>query len=252
MDAGTTLVFKRATLYSNMTEGSGKLKVRILPDNLGNAPEDLPIYPMFNKSMVIHGAAEEDTGDPNKSTLLWVLCTPDKLNGFIFQEANVDSDLYEEKEGTDWPYTECRNHIKRMNLNVHCFNYKELKVLYSTQPFFNQFTLANVTEKNGVATAMSLDIINIRTGERWFILSSGTCISIQQGKIVCRVGSPNSMFSTITQTPKSITLKADDITLDAQHLCLGHHGYHLPGIQGFLPTSTTDGMSIIPIPDITV
>ena len=53
LEQNSELQFRRATIYSNMSEGSDKLKVRVLPDHIGNDPNDLPIYPMFDKTMVI-------------------------------------------------------------------------------------------------------------------------------------------------------------------------------------------------------
>lgn len=246
------LVFKRAALYSNLTYGSDKLKVRVLPDQVGVPAEDLPIYPMFDKTEVIHGVAEEDTHDTNLSTLLWVLVTPDNLNGFIFSEANVDSYIYEPNEQTPWPYKDFRKHIQLMNLNINCFNYAELRVLYSTQPYFYKFHSADIKNKFGVGTGFTLDIINIRTGERWWMNSSGSCIYFGQRKIESRVGSPGLEHSTIIQQPSDVTIKAKNITLDAEHLCLGHHGMHLPGMQGLIPDNTKGGMAIVPLMDITV
>jgi len=248
----TELVFKRASLYSNMEVGSDKLKVRILPDMVNDPPEDLPILSMFDKTQVIHGVAEEDTGDPNLSTLLWVLVTNDNLGGFVFSEANVDSYIYDSMDQATWPYKIYRDHIQRMNLNINCFNYEELRVNCSNQTHFMQFCKAGIYEKYGVKTSITLDISNIRTGERWWMNSSGSCLYFGQRKIMTRVGSPDHQFSTITQQPNDITLKAKNITLDAEHLCLGHHGMHLPGMQGLIPDTGVGGMSIVPLMDITV
>ena len=115
-----------------------------------------------------------------------------------------------------------------------------------------QFCKAGIYEKYGVKTSITLDISNIRTGERWWMNSSGSCLYFGQRKIMTRVGSPDHQFSTITQQPNDITLKAKNITLDAEHLCLGHHGMHLPGMQGLIPDTGVGGMSIIPLMDITV
>ena len=127
---------------------------------------------------------------------------------------------------------------------------EELKVLFDTQPYFQRYKQAGIDAKSGVETSYSLDIINIRTGERWFIQSSGTCLYMGQGKIVQRVGSPEMKFSIITQTPSGITLKAKNITLDAEHLCLGHHGGNLAVFNGKLPVAV-DGQTIYPAYDVT-
>lgn len=248
----TQLYFRRASLYSNSTLNKDKLKVRILPDMVGLDKKELPFYGMFNSTELIHGLAEEDTYDYQKSTKLWVLCTSDYKSGFIFSEDNSDNDISSNKSSISWPFKSFYTHVSRMGLNTNSFNYKELKVIYTNTPYYNMFSVSGVTEKKSIKTAGMIDVTNTRTGERWIMLSSGTCIAIMQDGLHFRVGSPSlDGRSTIDITPNEIYIKSKNIVLDAEHTSLGRHGMNVAGFQGCIPVAV-DGQSIVPLYDVTI
>ena len=246
----TELHFYRASIYSNATRHTDKLKVRILPDMVGEDEGKLPIFPMFNSCELIHGVAEDEVHDYKKSTVVWGLATNDFHFGYVFCEAGPESQISAKKSVALWPYSTFFTHISRMNMNTNSFDYKELKVLYHNTPYYNMYQWGNIKNKRGLATAGCIDVTNVRTGERWIMLTSGTAIGICQDGLHFRVGSPSKDRATIDMTANKIYIKAQNIILDAQHTSLGRHGMNLAGFQGPIPVGV-DGQALVPLYEIT-
>lgn len=244
------LLFRKAVLYSNGKRNTDKLKVRILPDQIGYDAEDLPLLPMFNCTELIHGASEEDTKDLNSATQLWVLVTDDLKNGFVFSEAQATSDVDASKMLTIWPFNAFHTHVSRMGMNTNSFMYDELKVIYTNSPYYTKYQSGGIKSKNGVKTAGCIDVTNVRTGERWWMLSSGTCIAMMLDGIHLRAGSPDKDHSTIDMTPTQVYIKAKNVVLDGEHTSLGRHGMNACAMQGPVPVAV-DGQAICPLYDVT-
>ena len=245
------LKFRRGAIYSNNKIGSDVLTIRILPDMVGWKKEDLPKYPMFNPTQLIKGVSEEDTKDPTKATQVWVICTDDFKIGFVMAESMEEYDTSVKKILEPYNYKQLFTHVRRQNLNTNSFDYAELKVLFNNQSFVNLYNDKGISSKGGVATATAMDVINVRTGERWYMMQSGTAISIFQNQIYLRVGSPNKKSSTISMTPNKIEIVANEISIyGRKKTALGKHGFKVCGILG-APTAV-DGSPIVGFTDVTM
>ncbi len=107
----TLLKFYRAAIYSNGKANNDKVKVRIIPDQLGVNPADLPSFPMWDSTQIIHGLSEEESGNVNSAEQVWVICTDDKQFGFIFSIANTSSGPFLEKNSWTWPFSLFKTHL---------------------------------------------------------------------------------------------------------------------------------------------
>ena len=248
----TQLFFRRAVIYDNMKIGSDMIRVRPLPDFMGFAEQDLPYFAPFNPSQVIKGVSEKQTGDIKKATQVWLLCTDDYKVGWIFSEASQQYATSQTKVDAAWAFNAFKTHILRQHLKTKGVNYDEIKILFSNQKFVQNYMEAGIkTDSTNTRTAVSIDAINVRTGERWIILQSGTSISIMQDAIEFRVGSPNKDTSWIKITAGMIELTANNIVIYGRNATsLGKHGMKVCGILG--APSGLDGSPVTPIPDVTV
>ena len=243
----TSLHFRIASLYSNQTSNTDMTKVRILPDMIGFEAEDLPSYANFNPTTVVRGVAEDKTKNVNNSTKLWVICTSDFKVGWIVGEATSQYSSYANAVDEPWPFNTFKNHIVRCHLNSNFAKYDELKVLFNNNTFFNKYTDAGID--GSPDTAISLDVVNVRTGERVMMLQSGTTFALTQKQILLRVGSPDSDVSTISMTAGRIEITANEIAIWGKNsTSLGKHGMKLCGMLG-APTAV-DGSPIIGLLDI--
>lgn len=245
------LFFRRAVIYDNLLIGSDMLKVRIIPDMVGYDSDDLPCYANFNPTTIIKGLSERDTkGDINKASQVWVICTDDYKVGWVFGEANQQYDIEDEKVQDPYPFNAFKTHILRQHLNTGSAKYSEIKVLFSNVRFVDTYNTAGISEGRP-ETAVTLDVVNVRTGERWIMLQSGTSVSIMQNAIEFRVGSPDQSSSFLKMTASSIEMVANNISLYGRtSTSLGKHGLQLVGGLGS-PTAV-DGNPLIPILDISV
>lgn len=252
----TVLHFHMAAIYSNGKQNKDKVKVRIIPDLLDVNPKDLPSFPMWNPTELIHGLSEEESGDAGSAERVWVVCTDDYQFGFVLGVAGTSSGPFLEKNSLTWPYSLFKTHAKRMGTNGNALLYKDLCVLYTNVHSMTRAYAAGKAEAkmqyatSGTPAAFILDVVNWKTGDRWIMHQSGTCIYFGQSSLVLRVGSPGKQHSTITQTCDTITIKAKNVVLDGEHTSLGKHGMKACAMQGVIPIAK-DGMSIVPLYDVT-
>lgn len=254
VEKNAQLQIRRGIIYSNMSAKSDMLKVRILPDMVGYAEEDLPNYACYNPTMMIKGVAEKETRDINIATQVWVICTSDFLVGWVLGEANQQYDVEEDKVDDPWGFNTFKTHLLRAHLNTKSAEYSELKVLFSNAKFVSTYTEADIGTNSTPANAVGLDIVNVRTGERYILLQSGTTLALTQDTLYMRVGSPkdvnNSTHSYIKMTAGSIEIVADNISIHGKKATsLGKHGMKVAGMLG-APTSV-DGSPLVPLTDIT-
>lgn len=242
------LFFHRGVIYNNQTQNTDMLQIRIIPDmsNIEDPDNNLPYYAPFNPTTIIKGVSEKDSGKESKATQVWVLCTNDFKIGWVFSEANDQYEINEKNVRFPWTFNAFKNHILRQHISTSGWKYEELKVMFSNAPFVRNYDSGGTPE-----TAVSLDVINVRTGERAIMLQSGTSITIMQKGIKLRAGSPDSSPSIIDITPEKIDMVANTISLWGRNsTSLGKHGMQVPGMLG-APTSV-DGSPIVPLLDISI
>lgn len=251
VDKNAQLQIRRGIIYSNMSIKSDMLKVRILPDMVNCTEDDLPNYACYNPTQMIRGVAEKDTKDINKATQIWVICTSDFLVGWVLGEANQQYAIEDSKVEDPWGFNAFKNHLLRIHLNTNSAEYSELKVLFSNARFVRTYADADLYLDKKPANAIGLDVVNIRTGERFMMLQSGTTFALTQDTLYMRVGSPDkNSVSFIRMTAGAIELTSDNIILHGRKATsLGKHGMHVAGILG--GPSALDGSPLVPLSDIT-
>lgn len=243
------LKIKRAILYDNMTAKSDMLKVRVLPDMVSYAEEDLPNYSCFNPTTVIKGVAEKDTRNMSTATQLWVVCTDDFLVGWVLMEAQDQYNIEDSKVTGAWGFNTFKTHLLRCHLSTDSAVYSELKVLFNNIKLVSAYNEAGINNADR-KTAVGLDVVNVRTGERFMMLQSGTTFALTQDQIYLRVGSPDQAVSFIKMTAGSIEITSDNVILyGRKHTSLGKHGMQLAGMLG-APTAV-DGSPLTPLLDVT-
>lgn len=250
VEKNAQLQIKRGIIYSNMSIKSDMLKIRILPDMTNCAEEDLPNYACYNPTTMIKGVAEKDTRDPSLATQVWVICTSDFLVGWVLGEANQQYTIEDDKVSDPWGFNAFKNHLLRVHLNTKSAEYSELKVLFSNSRFVDVYSEAGLWDNNNPPTAVGLDVVNIRTGERYMMLQSGTTLALTQDTIYMRVGSPDKKNSFIRMTAGSIEMTADNVAIYGRKATsLGKHGMHVAGMLG--ASTAVDGSPLVPLQDIT-
>jgi hypothetical protein len=103
-----------------------------------------------------------------------------------------------------------------------------------------------------------VEMYNYKTGEKYYINTSGTCFIIQFDKIYMRVGNPSGSasastesFSQIQMDAKQIEFKTELFNVDAKKVILGHHGLSVVGTTGSLGVSM-EGVDFNPVSSITI
>lgn len=242
------LFFRRAVIYDNLSVKSDMLRVRPIPDMIGFAEEDLPMYSSFNPTTIIKGVSEKEAGNISKATQIWIICTDDYRVGWIFSEANQQYAIETKQVDDPWAFNALKTHVMRQHMKTSGVKYNELKVLFSNARMVNQYDTAGID--GSPSTAVGLDVVNVRTGERWMMLQSGTSISLTQNEICLRVGSPDSSPSFLKIKPSGIEMTSDNIAIWGRNATsLGKHGMQVAGMLG-APTAI-DGSPLVPLLDIT-
>lgn len=244
------LHIRQAILYDNLAARQDMLTVRILPEMSGLSADLLPNYAYFNPSQVIKGVSEKQSRDVNAATKLWVVCTSDFCTGWVVCEANNQYDTTDTESEDAWGFAKFKEHLLRCRLDTNSADYSELKVLFNNSKTVNLYNEAGIKKNDSRSTAISLDIINVRTGERFMLLQSGTMFALTQDQIYFRVGSPDDTNSFIRIQAGSIEMTSDNIILyGRQKTSLGKHGFQLCGMLG--AATALDGSPLVPLLDIT-
>lgn len=242
------LFIRRAVIYDNMNYKSDMLRVRPIPDMLGFAESDLPCYPPFNPTSVLKGVSEKQAGKVAGATQIWIICTDDYRVGWVFGEANQQYATEATKVEDPWAFNKFKTHLLRQHITPGNADYKEMKVLFCNARYVNAYDNAGIS--GSADTAVTIDAVNVRTGERWIMLQSGTSIAIMQDQIDMRVGSPDNSPSFIRIKPKAIDIVTDYLQIyGRQATSLGKHGMYVAGMLG-APTAV-DGSPLVPLLDIT-
>ena len=227
-DSGN-LIFKKARIYSNCTKGSDMLRVRILPDMEGLEEDLLPYYAPFSPCTIIKGASELELKSSNKATaatVVWCVCTTDFKVGWILFEANSQYGIEDTQVSSPWGFDSFKTQLERMQIVTNA-DYSELRVNLTTAPISDTFLSAGVTTtateggtvgsvKKG--TAASLDVVNVRTGERCIMLQAGTCLFLGQGEIFLRVGNPGQESNQGSDRASTIHMTTDTIDFKAKYI----------------------------------
>lgn len=240
----TTLNFYRGVVYDDGPVGSDMLKIRILPDMENLSEDKLPNYPPFQSDYILKGVSEKEAGSPDKATIVWCLCTSDFKTGYIFGEANNQYSIDDEKVLNPWGFNDFKNHLLRCRLNTDKVEYQDLQVILSNS---NQQSLYKGMGIPGEDLGQSMDVYDLKSGDRYFMMSSGTMVAFKRDTIFLRVGSPDNQPTEIILTPGKLTIVADQIDLwGRENTSLGKSGTqvaHLIGAPTGLDGSVLFGSS---------
>lgn len=214
------LILKRARIYDRCGANDDRLQVRVMPDQATiSETRNLPCYPCIFKGQVLNGVTEKE--DKENATEVIVACTEDKTYGFVICLANVFHSYYR-----DTKYSES-----------YGFNY--IKQFLGARGLgtirYEDFVVQNwqMSDKGGL-----VEMYNYKTGDKYIVNSSGTCMVMKQDEVYIRAGSPSEgksgpnvvsgfskkAFSEIRITPDKIYMKTPTFEVDAKKKIFGHGG----------------------------
>ena len=228
------LHFYRARVHDVGKVGDDRLQVRIMPfmaDYPDTDVDNLPRYPCMFQGTVINCFTEldpnPDTGMPD---WVFVAATEDFTVGYVIGVANQFYACNNTSFVDSYGYKYVQNFISSRGLDTNYVNYDEMVVEKW------------ITTKYGGMVEM----YNYKTGEKYLINTSGTCIIMQFDRIYMRVGNPSGTastsssekFSLMEMTSGEISFKTDLFNVDAKNVVLGHHGLNVVG------TTASTGISV--------
>jgi hypothetical protein len=224
-----SLQLYRARIYQRFDPGDDRLQVRIVPHMADIAEKDLlPIYPPFFKGQIITGRTEKK--DKDTADYVWVAAVPDFTVGFILGPANT-------YEGNVPKYSQSLNYkalteaLSKRNIIPPYMDYRDMYVQYWNESY--------------------VEMVNIKTGDKFIAQSSGNVITLQTGQIYMRVGSGQdggeNKFSSIRMTRDEISISAPHVKIRGT-LSIGDRGLYLLTSASFVPLFV-NGATLHPLTD---
>jgi hypothetical protein len=240
----------RARVHDVGSVGDDRLQVRIMPymaDYSELEDENLPRYPCMFKGQVLSCYTELN---PDKKTNLpdWVFvaATEDFTVGYVIGLANQFYTCNNTPFLDSYGYTNIQNFISSRGLDTYAVNYDEMVVEKW------------ISNKNSQPIGGMVEMYNYRTGEKYIILTSGTCLIMQYNNIYMRVGNPSGTengktesFSEFVMNNNKIEFKTDLFNVDAKNVVLGQHQLNLLA-TGATSKVSLNGMEVEPIKTIKV
>lgn len=202
------LVLRQARIYKQcgtpMKGGDDRIQVQVLPELAGipdSEKKDLPKYPPFF-------AGTFSAGDPGD--MVWVLCTPDLLQGYVLGPINIFSEKKDIIKAQAYGYQQIRSYLAKSGAIPLDFDYKDIVVVKCVNVGDPSSALGT---KGGL-----VELYNRKTGD-WMILNTtGGVITLQQDRIVMRVGTPGisnpTCFSRVEITPDTVQVHALHFVID--------------------------------------
>lgn len=243
----------RARVYDVGKELDDRLQVRIMPymaDYPDIESENLPRYPSMFKGQVLSCFTEKN---PNPETGLpdWVFvaATEDFMVGYVIGLANQFYTCNDTPYIDSYGYKYVQDFISSRGLDTSFVNYDEMVV---------EKWITNSKSDSSNPGGGMVEMYNYKTGEKYYINTSGTCLILQFDKIYMRVGNPSGSnssstekFSQIQMDAGSIEFKTELFNVDAKNVVLGHHGLNVVGTTGSLGVSM-EGVDFNPVTNITI
>lgn len=221
----------KARIVSKPDPGDDRLEVRIVPYMVSLPTTDpLPKYPPFFKGQVIVGYTEKE--DKELADYVWVAALPDFTVGFVLGLAN--------------------SHESRAKKYSHSYNYKDLIQSLSQRgliPSYMSYKDMHVQYWNDNV----IEMVNIRSGDKYIVQSTGNIIAMEKNQIYLRVGTGDSKldgeknkFSAIRITRDELSLTSPHIRLRGKKISVGEAGLYLAAIASSIPIMV-QGATIHPI-----
>jgi hypothetical protein len=193
----------------------------------------LPIFPPFFKGQVITGLTEKADGK-KRAEFVWVAAVPDFTLGYVMGMANgYEAPGIANKFSGSYNYKDLLKGLIERGLVPDGTDYKSLHVQYWNENF--------------------LEMVNIRTGDKFTILSNGTIMAIHRNQIYMRVGADShgatgadkKPFSAIRMSNNEINFVTDHFRVKANNITLGEKGLYVVGMASPIP-ATVEGTSFNP------
>lgn len=240
----------RARVHDVGKEGDDRLQVRIMPymaDYPDLESDNLPRYPSMFKGQVINCYTELNPNkDTNMPDWVFVAATEDFTVGYIIGLANQFYTCNNTPYLDSYGYKKIQNFISSRGLDTNYVNYDEMVI---------EKWITNTNNREGGGM---VEMYNYKTGEKYYINTSGTCFIIQYDKIYMRVGNPSGSaqattesFSQIQMDAHQIEFKTELFNVDAKKVILGHHGLNVIGTTGSSGVSM-EGVDLNPVTSITI
>ena len=236
----------RARVHDVGKAGDDRLQVRIMPfmaDYPKTDDDNLPRFPCMFKGTVLNCFTElAPNPDTKMPDWVFVAATQDFTVGYVIGVANQFYSCNDTPFVDSYGYKYVQNFISSRGLDTSFVNYDEMVVEKW------------ITTKDGGM----IEMYNYKTGEKYLINTSGTCIMMQFDKIYMRVGNPSGRNSSATEkfslmeiTGGEISFKTDLFNVDAKKVVLGHHGLSVVGTTGSMGVSM-EGVDFNPVTNITI
>lgn len=230
-----TLQIYRARVVSKPDPGDDRLQVRIIPHMIDLPEEEaLPTYPPFFKGQVV--VTKTERRDKDEADYVWVAALPDFTLGFVLGPATSYETTNQTSFSQSYNYRGLIEGLIRRGVATNETSYKDLFVQYWNDTY--------------------LEMNNIRTGDKYLILSSGTMIAMTNSQIYMRVGaedtsSGGSSFSAIRMTKDEINFVTNHFRVKANNVTLGNKGLYVTGLSSVIPL-TVKGATLHPQTNIKV
>jgi hypothetical protein len=234
---GDVLHLYRARMVSKPEPGDDRLQVRVIPHMI-DIPETalLPYWPPFFKGQVITGITEAE--DKKNAEYVWVAATPDFTMGFIMGPANhFEAADAGTKYSESYNFKDLLQGLIQRGICPAGTDYKSLYVQYWNPNY--------------------LEMVNIKTGDKYSILGNGTIFALHRNQIYMRVGAQEegstakTPFSAIRISNTEINFVTNHFRVKADQITLGNKGLNLTAMSSSIPT-TNEGVTFHPITSIKV
>lgn len=228
---------RRAKIVELLGDKDNRIRVRVLGLNTGVSDDDkenLPCFFPFFQGTYIPGDVDD---------LTWVVCTPDCQQGYYLGQMPIFSNQTKYINQSAYGYAKIKQFLTQRKACPSDFEYENIVIDKCVQ-----------SKKGGIVEGY-----NRKTGD-WFLLNStGAVITVQQGRIYLRVGSPADPlsagptgFSTMEMTTDQVEFKTTNFIVNAEKVTLGHHGMKLAGMITESPCVGMNNIPVIKVDNISV
>jgi len=210
-----TLQLYRARIVSKPDPGDDRIQIRIIPHMIDIADVDLlPFWPPFFSNQVIQGISEKD--DKANAEYVWCAAIPDFTVGFVLGPANnFESAEKSKKFSKSYNYTDMIQGLIQRGIAPPDTDYKNLYIQYWNSNY--------------------IEMVNIKTGDKFSILGNGTILALHRNQIYMRVGGSNEEFSAIRLSQEEINFVTQHFRVKAKKITLGNKGLYVTGVSSALP-----------------
>lgn len=230
-----SLQLRKAKIVELMKDDDNRIRVRVLGLNSNAEDKDnLPCFFPFFQGTYTPG----DEGD-----VIWVVCTRDCQQGYYLGQMPIFTSNKSYISKTAYGYKQIKKFLQQRKACPKDFSYKNIVIDKCT-----------MSKEGGIVEGY-----NRKTGDWFLINSTGSIITVQQGRVYIRVGSPANPissgptgFSSIEMMTDQVEVKTPNFIVNADKVVLGHHGLNLAGMVTDSPCVGMNNVPVMKVDNISV